>query len=184
MTQTVPRPQEPDQIDGLVERLHGLARRPPRPAEVRDQVGQAAGAEAELEAAAAQHVERCRGLGHHGGRAQRQVRHVGEERNALGLGDQRRYQRPGVEEVPLVGVILDADEVEPGFIGHAHQFAYAIELLGCRHERDTESDGALRAVGCHWARTYPLRPPRTGRGWVPDILLVFAARRDWRAAEG
>src|SRR5687768_10369183 len=39
--------------------------------------------------------ERRGGFRHHGGRPQRQVRHVCEERDPLGLGEQRRYQRPG-----------------------------------------------------------------------------------------
>jgi hypothetical protein len=101
-------------------------------------VGDSTRAQAELKAAAAHHVERRGGLRHHGGRPQRQVRHVDEEGNALCLGEQRRYQRPGVEEAPLVGVILDADEVERGLVGCVHQLAHAIEVVGRRHQRDTE----------------------------------------------
>ena len=72
--------------------------------------------------------------------------------------------------MPLVGVILDADEVEPGFVGHAHQLAYAFELLGRRHERDSESDGTLGAAGCH--RHEPTPSGRRGRaGWIGMSLV-------------
>jgi hypothetical protein len=46
--------------------------------------------------------------------------------------------------VVLVGVILDADEVERGFVGRSHHLADAIESLGRRHERDAELDGHER----------------------------------------
>src|SRR3954447_25963190 len=58
MTPSVPRPQQPDPIDRLFERLPGPPRRSPRTAIARDRVGEATGAQATLETAKAQHGKR------------------------------------------------------------------------------------------------------------------------------
>jgi hypothetical protein len=71
----------------------------------------ATSAQAELEAAAAQQVERRGRLGHDRRRAQRQVGDVREERDPTSLGQQRGDQRKGVEEAALVRMILDPDEL-------------------------------------------------------------------------
>jgi hypothetical protein len=57
-------------------------------------------------------------LGHHPRRPQRQVRHVGEDRDAVSLGQDERHQRPRVEEAALVRVVLDPDQVEARFVGN------------------------------------------------------------------
>jgi hypothetical protein len=74
---------------------------------------EAAGAEAELEPAAAEQVEAGGGLGQHRRRPQRQVGDVGEDADPLGGGGDHGQQRPGVDEPTLVGVVLDADPVQP-----------------------------------------------------------------------
>ena len=58
--------------------------------------------------------------------------------------------------MPLVGVVLDADEIEPGFVGGADQLARATEALGRRHDRDAELQGRLSASGCHRHEPTPL----------------------------
>jgi hypothetical protein len=142
-------PEQPDHLDRLLERLHRLARRSPRATEVGDHVGEGARPQGELEAAAAEDVERRGRPRHHRGRAQRQVGDVGEERDPARLGEQGREQRPGVEEVALVGVILDPDQVEPGLVGRPHLIADRAEPLGQRDDRDPESEGGLSVAGRH-----------------------------------
>ena len=71
----------------------------------------AAGADAELEAAAAQQVERRSRLCEHGRWPQRQVADVGEDAHGRRLGQDGRKQRLGVEVARLVGVVLDAEQV-------------------------------------------------------------------------
>jgi hypothetical protein len=105
-------PQGPDDGDRLLERLDRLTRVAPRPAHCPDRIPQGAGAQAELEAAAADDVQGSRCLRQHRRVAQRQVRDVGEDPHPRGLGSQGRHEHPGIEVPSLVGVILDADEVE------------------------------------------------------------------------
>jgi hypothetical protein len=57
-------------------------------------------------------------LGHHPRRPQRQVRHVGEDRDAVGFREDEGHQRPRVEEAALVWMVLDPDQVEARFVGN------------------------------------------------------------------
>ena len=110
-------PHEPHDLYGLFDGADGLAGAPARAVHGDHGVPEGAGAEAHLYPAPGEHVEAGGGLGEHGRRAQGQVGHVGEEADALGYGNERRDERPGVEEAPLVWMILDADEVEAGPVG-------------------------------------------------------------------
>ena len=109
-----------DDPDGLVECLHALARRAPRPAHRGHAVPERARAQPQLEAPAAHQVERRRLLGQQRRVAQRQVGDVGEEAEALRARQQVADQREGVEEAALVRMVLDADQVEPAALGGGH----------------------------------------------------------------
>jgi hypothetical protein len=45
------------------------------------------------------------------------IGHVGKEPHALGARREVSDESEGVEESPLIRVILDADEIQPGLIG-------------------------------------------------------------------
>lgn len=109
-----PRADDPDR---LIERLHRLARRAARPTHRGHAIPQRARPEAELEAPAAHHVEGRRLLREHRRIAQRQVGHGGEECEPLRAREQVADQRERVEEAALIGMVLDADQVEPAALG-------------------------------------------------------------------
>ena len=111
-----------------------------RPAVRLDGVPERAGAQAELDAAVAEQVERRGGPGQHGGRPQRQVGHVGEEADVLRLGRERREQRPGLQEARLVRVVLHADEVEPELVGAARHRDDLVALVGGGRREDAEEE--------------------------------------------
>src|SRR5438093_8118438 len=112
----LPAPQKADHLDRLLDRRHGLSRRPHRPVVGLDPLPEASRAQAQLQAPVAQDVERRGGLGEHGRRAQRHVRDVGKETDARGPHRDRGQERPGVEEAALIRVVLDADDVEPELV--------------------------------------------------------------------
>jgi hypothetical protein len=131
-------PHQSEHLDRLLQCVDGLARAAARTAHPGDLVEEATSAEAELEAAAAQYVHGRARLADHRGSAQRQVRDVGKERDPAGLGQQGGDQREGVQEASLVGVILDADELEPALVGHSHQLAAPVDQIGERDNRDAD----------------------------------------------
>ena len=88
----------------------------------------AAGADAELEAAAAQQVERRRRLGEHGRRPQRQVADVGEDAHRCRLREDRGEQRQRVEVARLVGMVLDAEQVVAEAVEQARGLEHAVRV--------------------------------------------------------
>src|SRR5437763_11705139 len=117
---TLPRPDTANDLDRLLERVDGLRPRAYRAAPGLDPLPKGACPETELEASAAEPVDRGRRLGEAGRRAERQVRDVGKEADTLGPRGEVRDQHPRVEEPPLVGVILDPDEVEAEPVSRQH----------------------------------------------------------------
>ncbi len=71
-------------------------------------IEEAACADAELEAAPAQLVERCRGFREHGRRPEGEFVDVGKDSHRLRLSQDPPEQRQGVEVARLVGVVLHA----------------------------------------------------------------------------
>ena len=93
-----------------------------------DPAGARATSDAEDDPAAGQHAQRRSGFGEDGRWPQLQVRDVGEERDALGLGSQEGDQRPDVEELGVVGVVLDGEVVEARGIGCLSELPCLSEL--------------------------------------------------------
>ena len=106
------RPQRSNNLDGLFECLDTLARGTCRPTQAVDALGECSGTEAEFEPAAGEQVEGRGAAGEYRRWPQRQIRHVREERDVLGLRGEGREEGPGVEEVRLVRVVLHAEDVE------------------------------------------------------------------------
>jgi hypothetical protein len=126
----------PHQADDLLDGVHGLPGASALGAQAGDPGREGAAAEAELEPAAADRIERrCRPR-EHGRRAQRQVGDVGDEADPAGLGHQGRDQRERVEEVVLVGVILDRDQPEAARVGRPGELADAGQLIRVGDDRD------------------------------------------------
>jgi hypothetical protein len=95
-------------------------------------------AEPELDAPAREPVERCGGLRQEGGRAQREVGHVGEQADALRPAGDEGQERPCVQEAPLIRVVLDADEVQSHALGEEHLVEDAVGCVGLRDRKDAE----------------------------------------------
>ena len=103
----------------------------------------APGAEAELDAAAAEDVQARDAAREHGRRAQREVGDVRREADRRRARRDDRQQRPRVEEARLVGVVLEGDEVEAGDLGELGELDDRVRLLGDRRDEDPE----LQVVG-------------------------------------
>jgi hypothetical protein len=130
------RPHQTDDLDRLLDRVDGFPGAAPLGAQAGDLGREAAAAQAELEPAAADHVERrCRPR-QHGGRAQRQVGDVGDEADPAGLRHQGCDQRERVEEVVLVGVVLDGDQPEAARVGRPGELADVGQLVRLGDDRD------------------------------------------------
>ena len=155
MPRTTPRSgpdveRGPDDVDRLLERGSALTGLAPRPAHPGDRVPEVAGADPELEPAAAHHVERCGCLREHRRRPHRQARDVGEEAQPGRASEQVRDEGERVEEAPLVRVILDADEVEPGALRGEHLLDDLRVGLGVGRHRDPEG----WRPACQWHSGY------------------------------
>src|SRR5260370_469926 len=94
VAERLPGPGGADDVDGLAERHARLRGRAARASQAGDRLGEGAGAEAELEPAAAEHVDRGRLPGEHGRWAQRQGGHLGEEGEPAGPAPPPRAPRP------------------------------------------------------------------------------------------
>src|SRR4028118_424514 len=109
-----------------------LAGAPARAAHAHYGVPERAGPEPDLDPPAGDDVQGGGGLRQHGRRPQGQVRDVGEEADVLGDGHEGRDERPGVQEPPLVGVVLDTDEVEARPVGGPRGPRRAVWGVGAR----------------------------------------------------
>ena len=131
-------PRGTDHVDRLGERIDRLAGREQRPAVGGDRLPEGAGAEAELDAAAAEDVQARDAARQHDRRAQRQVGDVRRDAHVDRLGGDDRQHRPGVEEPRLVRVILKRHEIQPHGVGQASELQHRRRLAGKRRDEDTE----------------------------------------------
>jgi hypothetical protein len=60
--------------------------------------------------------------------------------DSRGPGEQVADQRPGVEKAPLVGVILNPDEVEPGRLGGDRVGQHVVAAASVGAEEYAEGD--------------------------------------------
>ncbi len=120
----VGRPRRTDHVDRLGQRVDALARCQRGAAVGGDGVPERAGAEAELDAAAAEDVEARDAAREDDRWAQRQVGDVRRDAHVGRLGRDDRQQRPGVQERGLVGVILEGDEVEAEDVGQPRELQH------------------------------------------------------------
>jgi hypothetical protein len=67
-----------------------------------------------------------------------QVGDVGEERDPFGLRQQRGDQRPGVEELSLVGMVLDPHKGQPAPVRDPRELAVTLKRIGVRDDRDPD----------------------------------------------
>ena len=132
------RPGGADDVDGLRQRVDALTGRQLLAAVGRDRVPERARAKAELDPAAAEDVQRRHAPGQHDWRAQRQVGHVRRHPDVGRLGSDDRKQRPRVQELGLVRVVLEGDEVQPDDVGEASQLKHRRRLVGGRRDEDSE----------------------------------------------
>ena len=126
--------------DCLLQRIDGLARRAPRSTHGRNRIPEPASPQTQLESATAEHVERGRLLGEHHGWPKGKICDVGEQPDPLGLGEQVRHQHPHVQKPPLVGVVLNADQVQTSPIGSRDRRANRVELGGRGDYGEAELD--------------------------------------------
>jgi len=130
-------PDPADHVDCLAQGRHALHWGEPPSADCLHGVPEEAGAEPEARSSTGEQVEAGRRAGEHGGGlAQRQVQHVAGQADALGPRGHPAQQSPGVEEVGLVGMILEGDEVETEPLTELRQFDWTVRWgVGGRDER-------------------------------------------------
>ena len=71
---------------------------------------------------------------------QRKGGHIGEEPHASGTRCEVGDEREGVEEPPLVRMVLNANEIEPGFVRELDLFDYRRIVIGIRCGEVSELD--------------------------------------------
>jgi hypothetical protein len=134
-------PELADLPDALGERVDGLTRGPPRPAHGGDRIPEGSGAEAEVEPAIGEQVERGGGLRGHRGWSQGQVEHVRGDVDALGRGPDVRHEGPRVEERRLVRMVLERRKIEAELLAALRELHRALRGARARCDERTESDG-------------------------------------------
>jgi hypothetical protein len=105
-------PDQADDLHGLLERLQRLARRPPGSAISLDGVPEGPRPEPQLETPPGEQVDAGGSLGQHRRRAQRKTGDIGEQLDPLGGRTDGGDEGKGVDEPPLVGMVLDPQVVE------------------------------------------------------------------------
>ena len=161
-----------DDRDGLIERPEALAGPAHRAAHPGDRVPERASPDPELEPTAAHDIERRGGLREHLWGAHRQAGDIREEAQAFGPSEEVRDERERIEEATLVGVVLDADELEPAALrGKDLGDDGRVVVRGRRH-RDAEggSHGAGSIVEHRGACTVAQRGyPSAACPWTPVV---------------
>jgi hypothetical protein len=99
---------------------------------------QNAGAEAEFDPPAAEDVQAGDAPRQHHRRPQRQVGDVRRHAHGGRLRRDDRQERPRVQELGLVRVVLEGDEVQPDDVGQASQLKHRWRLVGGRFDEDPE----------------------------------------------
>ena len=92
-----------------------------------------------MHAPLAEDVDARRGLGEHHGQPQRQVGDVRREVDLVGLRRDHREQRERVEEAPLVGVVLERDDVEVLALGELREPQDVVRGGGGGRDEDAEA---------------------------------------------
>ena len=135
-------PEGSDHPDRLLERREGLAARADGPAHRADRLPESARSKTELEAPARERVERRCLLCDDRGAPERQVRDVREDADPVRAREEVGAQRPGVEEAPLVGVVLNPDQAEPELVRAAGERAGEFEICARGHDAEPELERA------------------------------------------
>ena len=158
-------PDAADDLDPLAERVDALRRGEPGAAGRHDRVPEAACAQAEVDPAAGDEVQRRDALGQHHGLAQRQVRDVERDAEAGAACGDDREQGPRVGVTGLVGVVLDGDEVEPADLGDLREQQHVVELggVGRREQPELQLLSVVHASSLGGARRWPAAGGRSGR---------------------
>jgi hypothetical protein len=123
-------PEKPDHLDRLLEGGNGLPRSPGRAAVRMHRGREASGAKAELEPSTAEQIDRGRLLRQQRRRMELHVRDIGEHRDALGPRGHRGEQGHGVVKATLIGMVLDAGDVEPQLVRNRGKAQGTIGRLG------------------------------------------------------
>ena len=131
-------PALPQDLHRLLKRLDALTRGELGGAHGVGRLEIAAGAEARLEPAAAEHVERRCGLRKYRRRPQREVAHRQEHADPLCPGEDHAEQRERIQMPPLVGVVLDPEQVIPELIGQAGCLQHTAGIACVRCQEVTE----------------------------------------------
>lgn len=122
-------PHEPDDVDGFTQGLECLPGSPVRPP-MAVIASEGACTESEFETAAAEEIDRRCSLRQDRWRAQGKAGDIRKDRDPLGSRSNRGEQGEGVNEPPLVRMVLDPDEVEALLIGNVDRFPKAAEIGG------------------------------------------------------
>src|SRR5687767_13646144 len=102
-----------DHFDCFTESCECYARRTTGTSICLDRIPEPSRAESQFEATSAKQIDARSGLRHDSWWSQRQVRHIGEEPNARGLGSDHAEQREAIHKAPLVWMVLYRDVVQP-----------------------------------------------------------------------
>ena len=103
------------------------------------------GADPELEPTGAHDVERDRRLGQHRRLSEGQVGDIGKDADPGRSRQEVRDQGEGVEEPPLVGMVLDPDDVQPTSL--RRQDLLDERRVGVRQRRDRDPEAQWRSRG-------------------------------------
>src|ERR671922_2539448 len=112
----------------------------------------------ELEAPIAQEVQGGGRLGHHRGWPQRKIGDRREDPDPRGPGQQMADQDPSVEEAPLVGMVLNPDEIEPGALGGDRLGEHVVAAACVRTEEYAELERGHRYRAALNPSHVPRRP--------------------------
>ena len=154
-------PDAADDLQRLVQRLHGLTRFEPFAAHRTDRVPEPAGTETELDPPAGQQVQARHRAGEHGRLTQRQVQHVAGQPHPLGARGDVADQRPAVQESGLVRVVLEGDQVVAESLAQLGQCHCGARRVVAR--RDERAELEWQTVVGHEG-SLPCPPPCSGRG--------------------
>ena len=175
-----------DDGDRLLQGIGRLRRGAMGTAHARHRIPEVAGAEPQLEATAAHHVQRRGGLGQHRGPAHRQGSDIREEAQARGARQQVGDQGEGVEVAPLVRVVLDADQLQAVRLPEQH-VVHDLRVRGShrhhRHAEDRAPVGPLRTHACILATSVvlmttescPAPDAHANRSWTAALTLKMPA---------
>lgn len=164
------RPHQADDVDPLLDLVHALPGAAALGAQAGDAGREGTAAEAELESAAADGIERrCRPRQTAGGRSGRlatsvtkPIRRVSAIRVAIRANVSKKWV--------LVGVVLDGDQPEAARVGRPGELADAGQLVRVGDDRDPRYHVVL------------ISTPSMKK--VAPVMVLVAGRRAWRPLRG